>query len=204
MINKNLKRDKIIDGPKQSTITEKKYTHFSAFNIKQIKSAKNTFDKNRPILNKFTRGDLQKEREKEKENDNTVKDKDSTIMRKSRQANEKERELKYKNINNIINKDFSNKRSREAIYLNSFLSNNIANYNDNERQIHDNKNNDIVSEPPQNSKREEKVLSSEKYANKNINVKNISKLLSYNAKAKNINRSSKMILLYCLCEKLMM
>lgn len=57
--------------------------------------------------------------------------------------------------------------------------------------MHDNKNNDIVSEPPQNSKREEKVLSSEKYANKNINVKNISKLLSYNAKAKNINRSSK-------------
>ena len=192
MINKNLKRDKIIDGPKQSTITEKKYTHFSAFNIKQIKSAKNTFDKNRPILNKFTRGDLQKEREKE--NDNNVRDekyKDSTYNKKIRQANEKERELKYKNINNIINKDFSNKRSREAIYLNSFLSNNIANYNDNERQIHDNKNNDIVSEPPQNSKREEKVLSSEKYANKNINVKNISKLLSYNAKAKNINRSSK-------------
>ena len=66
MINKNLKRDKIIDGPKQSSITEKKYTHFSAFNIKQIKSAKNAFDKNRQILNKLNRGDLQNEREKEK------------------------------------------------------------------------------------------------------------------------------------------
>ena len=194
MFNKNLKRDKLIDGPKQSSINEKKYTHFSAFNIKQIKSAKNAFDKNRPILNKFTRGDLQKEREKEKENDNTVKDekyKDSTIMRKSRQANEKERELKYKNINNIINKDFSNKRYRETIQLNSFLSNNKANYNCNEREMYDNKNNDIDNDYPQNSRREEKVLSSEKYENKNINVKNISKLLSYNAKAKKINRSSK-------------
>ena len=162
MFNKNLKRDKLIDGPKQSSINEKKYTHFSAFNIKQIKSAKNAFDKNRPILNKFTRGDLQKEREKEKENDNTVKDKDSTIMRKSRQANEKERELKYKNINNIINKDFSNKRYRETIQLNSFLSNNKANYNCNEREMYDNKNNDIDNEYPQNSRREEKVLSSEK------------------------------------------
>ena len=192
MINKNLKRDKIIDGPKQSSITEKKYTHFSAFNIKQIKSAKNAFDKNRQILNKLNRGDLQNEREKE--NDITGKDekyKDSAIMRKLRQANEKERELKYKNITNIINKDFSNKRSREVIHLNTFLSNNKANYNDKEREIHDNKNNDIDNDPPQNSKREEKVLSSEKYANKNINVKNISKLLSYNAKAKNINRSSK-------------
>ena len=194
MINKNLKRDKIIDGPKQSSITEKKYNHFSAFNIKQIKSAKNGLDKNRSIINKFTRGDLQKEREKE--NDNIVKDekyKDSTFMRKYRQTNEKEkeRELKYKNLNNIINKDSSNKRSRESIHLNSFLSNNKANYNDKEREIHDNKNNDIDNELPQNSRREEKVLSSEKYENKNINFKNISKLLSYNAKAKNINRTWK-------------
>jgi len=122
MINKNLKRDKIIDGPKQSSITEKKYTHFSAFNIKQIKSAKNAFDKNRQILNKLNRGDLQNEREKE--NDITGKDekyKDSAIMRKLRQANEKERELKYKNITNIINKDFSNKRSREVIHKYFFI-----------------------------------------------------------------------------------
>ena len=112
-------------------------------------------------------------------------------MKKYRQTNEKERELKYKNINNIIYKDFSNKRSREAIHLNSFLPNNKVNYIDNEQEIHDNKNNDIDSELPQNSRREEKVLSSEKYANKNINAKNISKLLSYNAKAKNINRTSK-------------
>ena len=197
MRNKYKKRDIGLNKP--SSTLENNLNYSYAYNLKRNKSPKNsnsTAVKNMPFSNKFNKIIEQNETE------NIIKEEKpkELVIKKLHQTYDKEKEKKNKNIKyNDKNKELSNKYTRSNVNINSFISNEGYNLNNTKRDFYNNKNfdNDLTqinnNNNNNNLKRGEKIFSSEKY---NINYKNninhsyynISKLLSYNAKAKNINK----------------
>ena len=170
MRNKYKKRDKILDFNKHSSILEKNINYSSTYHLKNTKSPKNVnsiTDKTKLIINRFNRLNQQKENEKENKNiytkEEEIKNYKEIPKRNYNQTNEKE--TKYKNIY---------KFTRFSGHINSFISTDKINLNENKNNDKDNK-----------IKNNDNIINYNNYKTNNINL---AKLISYNAKIKNLGK----------------
>ena len=180
MKNRYKKRDIIVEPNKNSPAPDNNIVYSSDLNLKRAKSpingAKNQGNI-KPVLNRFNRLYQQKENKIIKEESQNNRE---AQIKKLSQTNEKEQ--KNKNLY---------KFTRYNINLNSFISTDGASTNLNDtKRSYINKDNDKDKDKEYVEKNDNKINLEKNINNNNFKINNInlSKLISYNSKVRNLNK----------------